>query len=268
MNFKHFVAIAIICIGLGACTDTKNVYNFSDLENNSSIQTSEAKLITFIPEDKVSIIVNSKNPQIAAIFNLPYTTRYIGGANTPSYNQGVAGYMVDPDGFIDFPVLGKIPAAGKTRSELAYYIKNRLIEEEQIKDPVVTVEYMNLSFQVLGEVKSPGRYDIERDCTTLLDAISRAGDLTIYGVREKVIVQRKEGDEVKTYVVNLNSAQDVYKSPAYYIHQNDIIYVEPNNVRARQSTVNGNNVRSTSFWISLASLLTSITSTVTVIATR
>ena len=118
---------------------------------------------------------------------------------------------------------------------------------------------MNLAISVLGEVGKPGRYNIDRDKITLLDAISMAGDLTIYGKRDNVYVMRNEGGKQTSYQVNLLSAQDVYSSPAYYLQQNDVIYVEPNSVRARQSTVNGNNVRSTSFWISLASLLTTIT---------
>ena len=145
------------------------------------------------------------------------------------------------------------------REEIASYIKNELISKNLVKDPVVTVEFMNLAISVLGEVSKPGRYNIDRDKITLLDAISMAGDLTIYGKRDNVYVMRNEGGKQTSYQVNLLSAQDVYSSPAYYLQQNDVIYVEPNSVRARQSTVNGNNVRSTSFWISLASLLTTIT---------
>ena len=112
---------------------------------------------------------------------------------------------------------------------------------------------------MLGEVKSPGRYLLDRDQTTILDVLGMAGDLTIYGNRAKVLVLRQEGDTRRTYAVDLTSSSQVYSSPAYYLQQNDVIYVEPNAMRARQSTVNGNNVRSTSFWFSLASLLTSLT---------
>jgi polysaccharide export protein len=213
------------------------------------------------PEDKISILVNSKDPQLANLFNLPVITRQIGQTSTSSSgsNQGVSGYTVDAEGNIDFPVLGKIHVAGMKREEIASHIKNELISKNLVKDPVVTVEFMNLAISVLGEVGKPGRYNIDRDKITLLDAISMAGDLTIYGKRDNVYVMRNEGGKQTSYQVNLLSAQDVYSSPAYYLQQNDVIYVKPNSVRARQSTVNGNNVRSTSFWISLASLLTTIT---------
>ena len=173
-------------------------------------------------------------------------------------NRGVSGYTVDSKGNIDFPVLGEIHIAGMTREEVAAYIKKELQSHDLIKDPVVTVEYMNLSVAVMGEVNNPGRFSIDKDNLTILDALSQAGDLTIYGKREKVLVLRQEEGKQRVYGVNLCSAEHLYTSSAYYLQQNDVVYVEPNATKARQSTVNGNNVRSTSFWISLASLLTSI----------
>ena len=122
----------------------------------------------------------------------------------------------------------------------------------------MTVEFANLCISVLGEVNNPGRFSTDRDKLTVLDALSMAGDLTIYGNRSKVMVLRQEGDVQRVYGLNLTSGNHVYTSPAFYLQQNDVVYVEPNAVKARQSTVKGNNVRSTSFLISLASLLTSI----------
>ena len=107
-------------------------------------------------------------------------------------------------------------------------------------------------------MNNPGRYNIDKDNITILDALSQAGDLTVYGKREKVLILRNEDGKQRVYGVNLCSGDHIYSSPAYYLQQNDVVYVEPNDTKARQSTVNGNNVRSTSFWISLASLLTSI----------
>ena len=117
---------------------------------------------------------------------------------------------------------------------------------------------MNLGIAVMGEVNRPGRYNIDKDNITILDALSLAGDLTIFGKREKVLVLRREDGRQRVYGVNLCSAEYLYSSPVYYLQQNDVVYVEPNDTRARQATVNGNNVRSTSFWISLTSLLTTI----------
>lgn len=247
-----------------SCSAPSRVTYFQDLRPGESEQkVIAATEIKVRPGDKLSIIVNSRDPQLTQLFNLPYVGQQIGQgsvtANATSGNsQGVSGYTVDEKGMIDFPVLGKIEIAGKNREEIAAFIKEELLAKNLVKDPVVTVEYMNLCISVLGEVAKPGRYSIDRDKVTVLDAISMAGDLTIYGKREKVLVLREEEGVQHVYGINLCSAEHLYTSPVYYLRQNDVVYVEPNNVRARQATVNGNNVRSTSFWISLASLLTTV----------
>lgn len=263
---KVFYILLIVAstVTLGSCGSSKEVVYFQDLRpGETEIKLPEVKAITVRPEDKISIIVNSRDPQLTDLFNLPYVSRQLGqslrtNGVTVSSNQGVSAYTVDADGKIDFPVLGKIYVAGMKREEIAECIKNELIKENLVKDPVVTVEFANLCISVLGEVNSPGRFNIDRDRLTILDALSMAGDLTIYGNRSKVMVLRQEGDVQRVYGLNLTSGEHIYSSPAYYLQQNDVVYVEPNAVKARQSTVNGNNVRSTSFWISLASLLTSV----------
>lgn len=256
-------ACFLLVIGGISCSTPAQIAYFQDLRpGESEQQVVAATEIKVRPADKLSIIVNSRDPLLSDLFNLPISSRQVGqasrGMSTSSNSQGVSGYTVDEQGMIDFPVLGKIKVAGMNREEIAAFIKGELLAKNLIKDPVVTVEYMNLCVSVLGEVNSPGRYSIDRDKVTLLDAISMAGDLTIYGKREKVLVLREEEGVQRVYGVNLCSAEHLYTSPVYYLRQNDVVYVEPNNVRARQATVNGNNVRSTSFWISLASLLTTI----------
>lgn len=249
-----------------SCSTPSHVTYFQDLRPGESEQkVIAATEIKVRPGDKLSIIVSSRDPQLTQLFNLPSFTQQIGqavvskGAGSASgSSQGISGYTVDEEGMIDFPVLGKLEIAGKNREEVAAFIKEELLSKNLVKDPVVTVEYMNLCISVLGEVAQPGRYSIDRDKVTVLDAISMAGDLTIYGKREKVLVLREEEGVQHVYGVNLCSAEHLYTSPVYYLRQNDVVYVEPNNVRARQSTINGNNVRSTSFWLSLASFLTTI----------
>lgn len=226
-----------------SCSAPSQVTYFQDLRPGESEQKVVAATeIKVRPGDKLSIIVNSRDPQLTQLFNLPYVGQQIGqGAvtanNTTNSSQGVSGYTVDEEGMIDFPVLGKIEIAGKNREEIAAFIKGELLAKNLVKDPVVTVEYMNLCISVLGEVTKPGRYSIDRDKVTVLDAISMAGDLTIYGKREKVLVLREEEGVQHVYGINLCSAEHLYTSPVYYLRQNDVVYVEPNNVRARQATV-------------------------------
>ena len=173
------------------------------------------------------------------------------------------------DGTIDFPVLGSVSVAGLTRDEVAAHIKQQLISQNLVNDPVVTVEFVNLQFAVMGEVRSPGSYKITRDRITLLDALSQAGDMTISGRRDNVLVIRPDATgKLYAYQVDMRSFESVVNSPVYYIHQNDYIYVEPNKKRANESTVNGNTVRSASFWISITSLLASLASTATLIFVR
>lgn len=263
--FVCILFLSIIGTGLlSSCGTSKDVIYFQDLKpGETEITLPEVQAITVQPEDKISIIVNSRDPQLTDLFNLPYVSRQLGqslrttGLSTGT-NNGISGYTVDANGNIDFPVLGKVHVAGMKREEIAEHIKNELVTKNLVKDPVVTVEFMNLCVSVMGEVNNPGRFAIDRDRLTVLDALSMAGDLTIYGNRQKVLVLRQEDGQQRVYGINLTSGEHVYTSPAYYLQQNDVVYVEPNSMRSRQSTVNGNNVRSTSFWISLASLLTSI----------
>lgn len=259
MKYNSLLIPVLIAFAV-SCAEVKEVPYFQDARDGGSSPVAYDGRITLQPDDKISIIVKSRDIDLTNLFNLPYYTQRIGQAREMSnnYASGVTGYLVSPAGEIDFPILGKIKVAGMTRSALADLIQTRLIEEDLVKDPVVSIDFMNLNVSVMGEVTRPGRYAIDNDSFTILDAVSAAGDLTIYGVRSNVKVVRNIGGEQKIYTVNLASAEEVAKSPVYYLRQNDVVYVEPNKMRARQSTVNGNNVLSTSFWISLSSLAVTI----------
>lgn len=257
----HSLLIVLGALLLGACASTKKIAYFQDLlPGEGGFQVTSPIEIRISPEDKISIVVNSKDPQLADLFNLPVVGHRIGQTLTTSMNQNqqISGYTVDSRGNIDFPVLGEIKVQGMNRAEVAAAIKSELVNRNLVKDPVVTVEFMNLNVAIMGEVNNPGRFSIDRDKITILDAVSMAGDLTIYGKRENVLVLRRTNGSQKVYRVNLCSAEQLYGSPAYYLQQNDVVYVEPNSTRARQSNVNGNNVISTSFWLSVASLLTTV----------
>lgn len=257
---KFLLAIAVIVVAISSCT-TPNVSYFNDMKHNQNEVIKHALDIRLRPDDKLTIVVKSQDQRLSELFNLAiYSTRISGSASSSQY---MSSYTVDSQGDIDFPVLGKLHIAGMIREEVAQLIKDELINHKQINDPHVTVEFANFSVDVMGEVNKPGRYQFDRDHITLLDALSMAGDLTIFGQRDSVKVIRANGfTDQTTYVVNLQRADDLYASPAFYLQQNDVIYVAPNEYRARQSTINANNVRSTSFWISIASLAASLTSVI------
>ena len=270
MKNRFFLAFLAVAAVVSACSAPTNIVYFQDSADKEIKYDVQVESIRLRPADKISIIVNCNGVELMNQFNLPYVSRHLGTTSETSShtNTGVGGYIVDADGNIDFPVIGKISVAGLTRAEVADKIKKELMDQNLIRDPVVTVDYMNLYVSLMGEVSRPGRYAITRDVITVLDALALAGDLTIFGRRDNIRLIREENGVQKTYLVDLLSMENLVKSPAYYVCQNDLIYVEPNDMRARQSTVNGNTVMSTSFWISIASLTATLASTVTLVAMR
>ena len=253
---------------LWSCSTPTNIAYFQDSHDQQVLENQYVTPIRLKPMDQVSIIVNTRVPEVTTMFNMPYFTNRIGetqslttGVSNTNYSlsaNNISGYTLDADGNIDFPILGKVNLAGKTREEAANHIKELIIASNQTKEAVVTVEFMNLGFSVIGEVTRPGRYKIDRDRFTLFDALSLAGDLTIDGQRENVTLIRHNGQNDEVFKLNLLDAQQIYSSPAFYVQQGDVIYVTPNDKRMRESTVNGNTLRSSSTWISMASLAASI----------
>ncbi len=258
---KRILLLFLLVVAFSSCATQKRILYLQDNVINTELETIKGGEIRLKPNDAISVFVSSKNPELASIFNLPRVQQTIGGSYSSSANSGVngvLGYTIDLDGYINFPVLGKLRVDGLTKLELAEKIRLLILESDMIKDPIVTTEFSNLTFSTLGEVARPGNYSITKDQTTILEALSISGDLTINGVRNRVFLTRKLDDKLITYQLDLKS-RSIYQSPAYYVQQNDLIYVEPNKTRANQSTVNGNTVRSASFWMSLTSLLTSLT---------
>ena len=264
---KSLLVAALSAALLWSCSTPTNIAYFQDMEENQVLENQNVTPIRLKPMDQISIIVNARVPEVTSMFNMPYYSSRIGetqsltsssGSNYSLSATNISGYTLDADGNIDFPVIGEINLAGKTREEAAEYIKKLIIDSKQTKEAVVTVEFMNLGFSVLGEVTRPGRYKIDRDRFTIFDALGLAGDLTINGQRENVTLVRHNGQNDEVYKLNLLDAGQLYSSPAFYVQQGDMIYVLPNDKRMRESTVNGNTVRSSSFWISLASLTTSV----------
>lgn len=261
-----------------SCSTPKDVAYFQDVTEEAVVIPNNGE-IKIAPNDKLNIMVKTMDPALSALFNLTVVTDRIGETPTMSTgvgtlkttsatSAGVSKYTVSPAGTIDFPVLGEIKVAGMTRSELAGFIKGELMGRDLAKDPVVTVEFVNMGVSLLGEVTRPGLYDINQDKINILEAISMAGDLTLQGKRENIAVLRETNGEVRTYRVDLTNYKELSQSPVYYLQQGDVIYVEPNDMRKRQTTTNGNNIYTTGFWISVASLLTSVVTTVGVFVLR
>ena len=246
------MCVVVLCT---SCASSKKVVYLQDVVPLKQ-QVIEQKYEVYIHnDDLLAIMVNSKNPELALPFNMPMVTYQLGSAS--GGQQRVLGYLVDTNGDIDFPILGKLHVAGLTRLQLTDLIKQRLIEEDLIKDPIVTVQFLNYKVAVMGEVNRPGSFNISGDRITLLEALSMAGDLTIYGRRDRVAVIREKDGKRTILFHDLRSA-DIFNSPCYYLQQNDIVYVEPNKAKAGQSEINQN--KSVGVWLSAASILVSIAS--------
>lgn len=243
---------------LASCANVKDIAYFQDKAIDHPEEIDKHGGIVIQPKDMISIVVSSRNPELSTMFNLPVVSYQAGSEIvTSAAQQRLMGYVVDNDGYIDFPVLGEINVGGMTRWELSEYIKNTLLEKGYLNDAVVTVEFMNFKVSVLGEVNKPGTYTIEGDKVTVLQALSLAGDLTIFGKRNNVTVIREMDGERIFYNVDLCSV-DMFKSPAYNLLQNDIVYVEPSEIKARQSTLDDKGLRMTTIMISSGSLLVSV----------
>lgn len=260
---KALMAALLMGMAVTSCRAPKDVTYFNDLTSGAQKELSSVNDITVRPDDRLSILVVSKDAELMSLFNLPVVSQRVGqpgitSSMTRSSND-VASYVVDRYGDIQFPVLGTIHIGGMRRAEVADYIATELKSRNLVKDPVVVVDFLNNGVVVLGEVNRPGRVTFDRDRFTLLDAIAGAGDLTIQGQRKDVLVTRTDENGHQTsYRVDLTDAEQTMQSPVYYLQQNDVVYVSPNDVRKRQTTANGNAPLTPSFWISIASLATTI----------
>ena len=246
---KNFVFLFLLGAALlTSCKTPQDIAYLQDVDVNVPIRTQADGTIRFQKGDKLSIYVHSRDEQLMQLFNL---FRSSNGNMTTSQTYSYT------DGTIDFPVLGAVQVEGLTRTEVAQAIKQRLIDESLCKDPVVTVTFHDMNFSVLGNAGA-GVKPITKDKITLLEAIAMASDLQIDGLRKNVLVLRQEGGHQVPYRVDLTSTESVYNSPAYYIHQNDVIYVEPNDKYKRNSTVMGSSAFTPAFWMSLASFATTM----------
>ena len=252
---KHLIFMILTFSLLTSCASQKKIAYLQDIPETYSTSIHQQKDAIVRAGDWISIVVNSKDAELAQMFNLPIVSSsmvgngiYTGGTNR------VSGYLVDGSGHIDFPQLGTIVIKDLTLVELSALIKKKLVDGGYINDPVITAQYMNFNVSVMGEVNKPGTFSASTGRVTILEALSMAGDLTIYGKRENVKVIREENGERKVVSLDLRS-KEIFSSPYYYLHQNDVVYVEPNKVKAGQREINQNRT-----WGTFASIISVLVS--------
>lgn len=251
MIFKIFIYLLAI-FSLSSCKTRENIIYLQDTTPDELIQTQAREALKLVSGDKIGVIVTSAaTPEIAARYNLTPGTTSSNTQNTDNLR-----YTIDENGNIDLLGLGRVHVAGLTRSEAADKIQSTF-HNGILNDAVVTVAAYDRYVTILGDVAKPGRQDITRDNINIFEALGQAGDLNITGRRDAIKVIRQENNTSKTYYIDLRS-KDVFNSPVYNLQQNDIVYVEPNQVKMGQSTNNGNSVRSISTWLSVSSVLISL----------
>ena len=248
-----FVSLLLLC----SCASTKNVPYF---QNADQVILEQSRLLydaKIMPKDLLSITVTTTNPEAAVPFNLSVPTTY-STTNLTTYSHGsLQTYLVDNEGRIDFPVVGSLKVGGLTKNECEQLVHDKIMPYlNKNENPIVTVRMINYKISVLGEVNKPGMFTVSNEKINILEALAQAGDLTIYGVRDKVKLIREDASGQKEiHTLNLNDA-NIINSPYYYLQQNDIVYVEPNKVKARNSGIG----QSTSLWLTSTSILISLAS--------
>ncbi len=260
-SISKIIATIIVATALIGCNASKRV--IYDFNKEAAVKSLLADgQIRIKPHDRITIVVSSQNPELAAPFNsaTSYNSLSVNplGASSSNGVQSVQVRTVDENGMLEFPMIGKIECKGKTRKELADEIAKKIIDGGYISDAIVNIQFADMKFFVLGEVVRPGQFDITRDKITVLEALAMAGDMTIFGNRENVAVIRRNGDkEYEVFELNFLEGGQM-TSPAFYLQQGDVVYVQPNKYKAATSEINQNRT----FWLSIVSTLITATSLV------
>ena len=236
------IGTAVLGILLVSCSAQKRVWYLQDAQPFTPEQIAENGQIRIKPLDRLTIVVNSKDPELAVPFNSATSYNSLTGTNISgaANSQALQMRTVDENGMLEMPVIGKIECKGKTRSELAQAIAEKIIDGGYINDPTVNEQFA-------------GFYDVTRDKVSIFDALAMAGDMTVYGVRSEVAVTR-EVDGVRTIEYLDLTSTDIFNSPAFYLQQNDVVYVKPNKYKAQTGEISQNR----NFYLSLVGTAISV----------
>lgn len=220
-------AMLVFVVLFTSCASTKGVVYFNEIGDTKIKSPYGLQEPVIQVNDIISIVISSLNPEASAVFNAPNESSFVTSSASSTNNRLTIGYLVNTEGNIQFPILGSIHVAGMTKSELSKYLADQLTEKKLLVDPIATVRNLNYKVSILGEVNRPGVYSIPNEKLTLLEALSFAGDLTIYAKRTNLLLIR-ENDKGEKIIRRLDITNpDILTSPYYYLQSNDVIYVEP-----------------------------------------
>lgn len=261
MKLLTSVLLFFILLTCASCVSQKKMIYLqgADYLQDNPQQIKENFELKIQSDDQLAISISSKDRELIEPFNNNTLIGSGSGMNSQYNSQaGVSYFQVDKDGNIEFPIFGTLKASGLTRMELAKVLENRLISQNYIKDPLVSIKIMSFKVTVLGEVKAPGVQNVTGERLTLLEALGMAGDLLPSAKRENIMVIREEDGKRKSYMVDLTSSYDVLNSPCYFLQQNDVVYVEPNSAIRVKGSGTMSTMASTFGMISMVASLVSI----------
>ncbi|MBC9798136.1 polysaccharide biosynthesis/export family protein [Sinomicrobium sp. FJxs] len=238
-----------------SCASRKNIVYFQDIEDIDKLASKVIYDPVLQPDDLLTITVSAVNRETVELFNLPVVA-FMGADGVAAGRTQYQTYLVDNEGNIEFPVIGTVQLGGLTRKEAINLLRGKI--SHYVKDPIVNIRIMNYKVTVLGEVARPGSYTIPNERITIPEALGLAGDLTVYGKRDNILVIRDKNGQ-KTYTRVDLTKKDMLESPYYYLQQNDVIYVEPNGAQVQASAYN----RNASVIVSVASIIISLISILT-----
>lgn len=255
--FPILLAAVAVLLAVTSCKTPKNV---AYIQNSDSIDYTRSEYLydaRIMPKDILTITVNTVNPDASEPFNLIIRNTLRQGATIGTSGGSLQTYLVDNEGCIDFPVVGRLQVGGLTKSMCEKLIHDKIQRYMNAEEnPVVTVRMSNYKISVIGEVNRPGMFTVGNEKINIFEALAQAGDLSIYGVRDRVkLIRENAKGRKEIHTISLNDA-NLVSSPYYYLQQNDIIYVEPNQVKARNSAIG----TSTTIWISVTGALVSLAS--------
>ena len=245
-----FFTTFILAICFSSCVSKKDItyFQFGEIDQK---KVSNVYKTVFKPDDILQIVISASDIAAVQPFNLPAASFNSSGGASAGPGT-ILTYLIDSNGEIDFPILGKLKIGGLSREEAIILFKNKL-DPDYVKNPTINIRISNFKITIQGDVRAPGTFNIPNERVTILDAIGLAGDINISGKRDNVLVIREEGDFKKEYRVNLLSKK-TYTSPVFYLQQNDIVYVEHNYAQIQSASSNTN----TGLFISVAGTLIAI----------
>lgn len=235
MKRRIIIPVGLAIALMTSCVPRERIVYYQDIETNNI--TLEQFQTIVKPDDLLMIIVSAQDPEAAAPYNLMTDLTVNPTNQSGSAQRQQQLYLVDEDGFVDFPVLGKVKMGGKSKDEIVENLKTLISKD--IKNPIINLRIMNFKVTVQGEVTRPGVHTIASERITLPEALTLSGDITVYGKRNNILITREEDNTIKTYRVDLTQSNFI-NSEFYYLKQNDVIYVEPNKTRVNSSAVGPN----------------------------